>query len=64
MATAKVKPIVFRLGHTVQLVRNPSVRGKVIGIRDTQVGQFIEVNFGDKKAPNTKALRPSQIQKF
>ena len=64
MATAKVKPIVYRPGHTVQLVRNPFVRGKVMGIRDTQVGQFIEVNFGDKKNPNTKVLRPSQIQKF
>lgn len=61
---ATIKPISFRPGITVQLIRNPAARGKVMGIRETQVGKFIEVNFGDKKAPNVKAMRPSQLQKF
>lgn len=57
---AQAKQIVFRPGQKV-VSNKTGVTGKVIGVRDTQVGQFVDVNFGDKKNPMMRACRPSQI---
>lgn len=35
--------------------------GKVVGFTPTKSGLFVNVNLGDKKNPNVKALRPAAL---
>lgn len=37
--------------------------GKVVAVRDTKVGQFIDINFGTAKEPQMRAVRPSKVTK-
>lgn len=53
-------PTKLRPGQRVVSLATGSV-GKVIDVRDTKVGQFIDVNFGTTKEPMMRACRPSQI---
>ena len=57
---AQAKQIVFRPGQKV-VSNKTGIAGKVIRVRDTSVGQFVDVNFGDKKTPWMRAVRPSQL---
>ncbi len=63
MATEKkAKPVVFKAGQKVSSIKTGAV-GKIIEVRDTPKGQWIDVNFGDAKNPMKRSARPSQIQK-
>lgn len=50
----------LKVGRKVESVATKAL-GKIEAIRKTKVGEFIDVNFGDKKSPQMRACRPSQI---
>ena len=35
--------------------------GKVVNVRTTKSGAFVDVEFGDKKVSNVKACRPAHL---
>lgn len=50
----------LKVGRRVRSVATHQ-HGKIDAIRKTKVGEFIDVNFGDKKSPQMLSCRPSQI---
>lgn len=36
--------------------------GKITGIEQTASGEFVEVNFGDKRNPHVMRYRPSRLE--
>lgn len=50
----------IRVGKTVKSV-NTGITGKVMHIEETSKGEFVQVNFGDKKNPIMRKARPSQL---
>lgn len=58
--TQSVKNPKLKVGRKVSSVATGSI-GNIMGIRTTKVGEFIDVDFGDKKNPMPRSCRPSQI---
>lgn len=56
-----VKPVVFKVGQKVSHAKYGT--GKIESVRETAVGDFFEVNFGDKKNQNFKSCRKSTLTK-
>lgn len=50
----------IRVGKTVKSVKT-GIEGKVLHIEETAKGEFVQVNFGDKKNPIIRKARPSQL---
>ena len=50
----------IKVGKTVKSIAT-GMTGKVINIETTSKGEFVEVNFGDKKQPLMRKARPSQL---
>jgi preprotein translocase subunit YajC len=59
---ATKQPTKLRPGQRVTSIIT-GITGKVVSVRDTQVGQFVDVNFGTTKEPQMRACRPSQIER-
>lgn len=57
-ATAADRKI--RVGKTVKSVKT-GITGKVLAIENTSKGEYVQVNFGDKKNPIVRMARPSQL---
>lgn len=54
----KDQALKLKLGRKVSSVHGI---GKVVGFCHTKSGLFVDVNLGDKKNPNVKALRPASL---
>lgn len=53
-------PRPFRPGGRVSVIKT-GAKGKVVTIKDTKVGQFVECNFGTTKEPMMRSVRPSAL---
>ena len=50
----------IKVGKSVKSIKSGIV-GKVVNIETTSKGEFVDVNFGDKKQPLMRKARPSQL---
>lgn len=50
----------IKVGKSVKSIKT-GITGKVVKIDPTSKGEFVQVNFGDKKQPLMRKCRPSQL---
>lgn len=55
-----LEPTKLKAGHKVTY---KGLTGKITDIQSGPTGQFLSVDFGDKKKSDIKKLRPSQVVK-
>ena len=57
----KDQALKLKVGRKVRWVGPFEMVGKVVGFNPTKSGLFVNVDFGDKKNPDVKALRPAAL---
>ncbi len=60
--TKPTKPVVFKLGQKIR-VKKTGATGKVAGSHHAANGIWLTVDFGDKKKPIIRKVRPSAVEK-